>query len=344
MIWKSNKEIITKLEMKQMIGILCNRKRERAIARHLHSMLKLIARGNEVHVIVFSMPNTNLLQRTVYGSLVSSEEIIPVKAPLPMLIFNFAVQSRKSDIKKLRNLTEIENITLINATNQFNQLQIMEMLLSNNRTKKFVLPYINFSREDAYTSIIENSSFILKPENRPSLSRIIYSKKIDYGFELYGLYGCSSCHKFEIQDTIHSIVHKGKWLNLKTPGLVIYKNKVFIARVYMQRKLNGEWEIVLNTIISHNETVNDNLAKKIDDASLQIINCINCFIPDIGICFIDFVLDMRANPYLLNFGGWDDRLLSKKQNRSVLIKLCKNIMEFAGASKGDSVFTTLPMK
>ncbi|HHW48364.1 MAG TPA: hypothetical protein GXX14_07080 [Clostridiaceae bacterium] len=325
-----------------MIGILCNRKSEKTIGRYLHNIFKNVAKEKRIPVIVFSMPNTNLLQRTVFGSLVSEEKISTVKVSLPMLIFNFAVQKRKSDIKKLRSLLEVENVTLINATNQFNQLQIMEMLLSNSKTKKFVLPFINYSREDAYTGISEKSSFILKPENRPSLSRIIYSKKVDYGFELYSLYGCSSCHKFDIQDTIHSIVHKGKWLLLKTPGLITYKNKIFVVRAYMQKKPDSEWEIVLKTIISHNETVNDNLAKKIDTASLQIIDCINCFIPDIGICFIDFVLDMRANPYLLNFGGWDDRLLSKKQNRSVRIKLCKNIMKYANVLSENGVFATLP--
>jgi len=325
-----------------MIGILCNIRRERAIARYLHNMLKVVAKGRGVPVVVFSIPNVNLLEGTVFGSLVSGEKIKPVKVSLPKLIFNFAVQNRKSDIKKFRSLMEIENITLINATNQFNQLQIMEMLLSNSKTKIFILPYVNYSKEDAYANATENGNFILKPVNKQSLSRIIYSKRVDYGLELYSLYGCSSCHKRDIQETVHSIVNKGKWMLLKTPSLVTYKNKIFIVRTYIQRKPDGDWEVILRTIISHDEIVNDNLAKRIDIASLQIIDCVNCFIPDIGICFIDFVLDLRGNPYLLNFGGWDERLLTKKQNRSVRIKLCKNVVDYAEVLTGDSVFPPYP--
>lgn len=314
-----------------MVGILCSLKKERTITEYLHKLFKPLVKGKNVPVIVFSMPNINLLERTVFGSLISEEKIKPMKTALPMLIFNFAMQYTKSDIKKLRSLIEIEGISLINAANQYNQLSIMEMLISGSKTKNYVLPYMDYDDENIYFRFSGIDNFLLKPEKRADVSRIIYGKQSDFGFELYNRYGSKSCHRLDIESVIHSNLRGKKWLLLKTPDLVAYRNKLFIVRVYMQKRFNGEWDILSKSIISHNEILHEKPGKKIDTASLNIINYINCFIPDLGICFIDFVLDIRTNPYFLSLGGWNSKLLSKKQSKDVLLRLCKNIMEYVEA-------------
>lgn len=312
-----------------MVGILCNRHREGTFAKYLHILFKPLIKRRNIPVIVFSIRNINFSEKTVFGSLISEEKIALVKTAIPFLIFNFAVQHTKLDIKKLRSLMELEDVSMINSANKYNQWAIMEMLSSGSKTKNYILPYKNYNKEDIYFNFLKNDNFILKPENGSHLSRIFYGKQSDSSFDLYNRYGNQYCHKFDIQSVIHPITRVGKWLLLKTPDLITYKNRLFIIRAYMQRGFNGDWGVLLKTTVAQNKIVYEKLGRKIDASSLQIIKYISCFIPDLGICFIDFVLDTGGTPYFLNFGGWDSKLLSKNQSRGVRASLCKNILDYA---------------
>lgn len=312
-----------------MVGILCDSRKERVIARYFHKLTQAYDGNEAAAVIVFSLSNVNLFEKTVYGSLVSEKGIISIKTSLPLLIFNLAVQHKRSDMKKLRSLSEYDGMFLVNAANKYNQWSIMDMLLSGNKTRNYILPYTKYDKDDLCFDFSGIDKFILKPVKRSSLSGIIYGRQSNFGFDIYSIYGTQCYHRLDIQNAINPIIKGREYLLLKTPELITYRNNLLVIRVYIQKMFDGRWKILSKTSIPQDEDVNDVLSKKTDTSSLHIANYVNCFIPDLGICFIDFVLDMHGEAYFINLGGLDSDLITRKRNTEVFAALCKNILEYA---------------
>lgn len=314
-----------------MIGILCNQKNEQVIARKIHKLILHLINRRNMPVIVFSLANINFTEKTVVGSLISEKKLSIKKVELPFLVFNLAVQYAKSDIKNARRLMEIEGVSLINITNRYNQRTIMEMLTSDNKTKEYILPSIDLNNDDFYGSLSQNENFIIKPVKDPTPPKTIYIKPSDSGFYLYGRQVMKYYNRHDFESRIYPIMKRNRLLLLRAPDLLSYNNQLWKARIYVQRNFDGDWEVLSEELSSLNENICDNLGTKLNTASVQIINCVNQFIPDMFFSFIDFVIDMKGVPYLLNFGGWDNKILNKKQNMDVQLHLCKNILNYAEA-------------
>lgn len=78
-----------------------------------------------------------------------------------------------------------------------------------------------------------------------------------------------------------------------------------------------------------NNSVNNSISNAIDNAASMVINYINCFISDTFFCFVDFITDFQGIPYFLNYGGWDNKVLSRKQDMSISMKIYKNILGYS---------------
>jgi hypothetical protein len=312
-----------------MVGILCSPRKEIRLARALSKIKMLDMKDRRLPVVVFSMPNINLIDKTFYGSLISEKTITTLSTNLPQIIFNFAVQHKKTDIKKLRNLMETENLTLLNLANSFNQWSIMEMLSSDPQTKRYIMPHMSITKENLSLDFKETGSFIIKPQKGSNLSKTIYGSQVGSGFNLYNWNGHPYSHLFDIQSAIFPTIRKGKWVLLKTPELITYNNKLLTMRSYLKRNADGKWEVVLKTSISQTELNDINSDVKVDDAVLQVMNCINCFIADLVFCSINLVFGRDGTPYFLNLGGWQNLLLGKKQNKILFNSLCQNMMTYS---------------
>lgn len=312
-----------------MIGILCGSKKENLFSEKFHKLFKPLIKGNKIEIIVFSLSNTNLLDKTVYGKIISGESIVSAKTAIPPLIFNFASHYSRVDVKKCRSLMEVEDVVLINSTNQYNQYAIMNIISSNKKFKKLLLPYSQLKKEDLILNLADFNNFILKPFYGSNYGKILYAKKIDSQFNVYKNRAFQCYHKFDIYDAINPIVRKGKWIILKTPELLTFESSLLVTRVYLQKSYKGEWKILLKSPLTQDKITYGKLDQKTNTALLNIIEYINCFIPDMGFCFIDFTMSLFGTPYFLNLGGWDNNLLNDKQNLEAQTNLCKNILEFS---------------
>lgn len=314
-----------------MIGILCNRKRECMYARRFLSLVRPLNADMDIPIVIFRLPNVNLSERIVSGNIISKGRVWRAQTPLPKLIFNFSIQCKKSDIKKLRSLAETDGITIVNAANQYNQWSIMEMLSENHSFKKLILPFTVYSKEDIYHSLPNIHNFIFKSKNGSRLSRTVYVKKRDSGICMYSRDGKFNGCPFDISDTVSSIMNCKKWLLLETPELVTYKDHLLTVRIHLQKNSKDNWTLLSKAIYPSSNKMHDMLAEKLDVISIHVIEYINCFIPDIGICHLDFVFDIHGTPYILDFGGCDIRYLCKKQNKDIQANMYQNMFEYAGS-------------
>lgn len=307
-----------------MIGILCNEKSEKFIVQRLHELFRPLMKGEDMPIVVFTLQGVNLQQKMITGWIISSERPCAIRAKLPDIIFNLAVQYSRSEIKNIRGLMEIEDVSLMNITNRYNQWSIMKMLSSDNTVKKYVLPYADLSDTNYRKGISDTENFIFKPLKGASSEKIVYGKQSDSGFGQYGM------NTKNLNDR-HDIGKTKKLLLLKTPELLTKNRQLCISRLFVQKILNNDWEVISRLSVPQNECAGDSTDNMMNKASIQIINSINRFIPDIFFGFVDFVIDMKGIPYFLNFGGWDKKILSRPQNMDIQVKICKNMLEYAQA-------------
>lgn len=310
-----------------MVGFLCNQRKEKYFANYMRNNMDL--KNLKISVIVFSMQNINLNDNTVYGSMISDGAVTTLTTALPSLVFNFAVQHSNSNIKKLKQLIEVENLTLINPANSFNQWSIMKMLTSNPKSKQYVLPFVDIPNENAIPDIQKIGNFIIKPQNGSDFKKIIYCRKTDLGFDLYNIGEITYSHLFDIQSAIMPTIRKGKWILLSSPELISYNNKLLIIRNYMHRDCDGTWKVILKTTISQTEQIYKKAYEKIDAALLDMMNDISCFVPDLSFCSVDIVLSSDGTPYFLSLGGWQDIRPGKSQHKILLDILCQSIAVYA---------------
>ena len=311
-----------------MIGILCSPKKEKIITQSLLNLFKTSFKEECFSIITFSLTNINILKKSIYGNLISDDVITPLKTELPSLVFNFAVQWTRDDIRKLRSLMEVENLTLINSANMYNQSAIMNMLLSNILTRQNVLLSISFKKENVISNLSQIDNFIFKPENGANLSKLIYGKRVDSGYHLYDAEKERYCKLLDIQTEINPAFRTGKWNLLKAPELLTDGKELIIFRSHLQRNIKKTWEIILNIKVTQSGTVSNKLDEKTETSLLRMVTHINCFIPDLVFCHTDYVYSSNETIFFLNFGGWQNVLLNQNQDSSVKLSLCSNIIDY----------------
>lgn len=311
-----------------MIGILFSPKGERPLAAFLSGNEEI--RRSGIPVLVFSIPNLNLSDRSVCGTLVSGGRASAVKTGLPSRIFNFAVQLTKSHIKTLKNLAEIPEIKVVNAVNVFNQWSIMKMLAADPVTGRYVLPCALISTGNLLPDFQKKGSFLLKPRNGSSVKRIVYGRKTGNGFDVYNIGDIPRSHLFDIQSAVLPTIKSGRWLCLDSPELVTRGNQLLILRGYLYRD-RGKWEVAQKTAVLQNDRTFRTADEKTDAALLRMARYIHCYLPDQAFFAIDFVLGTDGTPYFLNLSGWQDLSPGKRRHKVLREILCQCVASCAGA-------------
>lgn len=310
-----------------MLGILCSQKEEEVYRKHFYSLFHQITGYTDIPVIVSALSGINFLEKTVLGYEISGDSIKPVRASLPEVMFNLSITRKRHDLKKLRALAEIENIVLVNETNAFRQSMFMQILSSNECFSQYLLPHRELKREDTGYRFPINRSFLIKPDKGVNLSNIIYVNQAGTQSEIYYCGGIRKCGKPYTEGNIRPFITRRKWL-LGVPELITYNNQPLVIRVYIQKGTGGSWRVVLKDIYFNLFGTFDRYSEKLGPISLEFINYISNFIPGLGICFIDFILDTCNNPYFLNFGGWEHELLNKNRDGDFQKSLFINMLEF----------------
>lgn len=303
-----------------MIGILCGRNKERLFA----DLVLKSAAFKTVPVLIFSMPDVNLSEKTVYGALISGAEANIVKTTLPSHIYNFSVQHTKSHIKKLKQLLELENVTVYNPANSFNQWSIMKILKSDAVSAQYLFPFDNVTKGFDFR-FEDSAGFILRPRNGNDPAKITYCAKTKAGFDIYNIGEIAFGHLHDIRSAVNPIVKNGKWLVLFTPELTTYKNRLFTARGYLYKTKDKSWALALKTVLSQTEETYGKTNDKPDEALIRMAAYVNNFIPDLAFCAIDFTLDKDGNPYFLALGGWQDLMPRKALHKPLADVLCGSL-------------------
>ena len=122
------------------IGILCAQGAKTPFLRALPRQLRALPANEPLSVRVFSLPELHMEEHMIGGVLVTGEGVRAAWSSLPAVIFNTAVQHRRSSIRTLRALLELPDCRVLNPSNRFDQRQVREMLVGDPTLAQAVPP------------------------------------------------------------------------------------------------------------------------------------------------------------------------------------------------------------
>ena len=303
-----------------MIGFLCNCQDIANYYRCCYDIFKPIIDKN-ISIVFFTINNVDLKNRKVRGIIASRSGIKRGELQIPNIVFNFSNQCKKANIKKLKLLCELNGLEIINETNKFNQIMIMQILSSFDSTKKYILHYNKLSEKEMNVNQAAEQSFLVMPKVGSSFNKMIYIEHLNPNLKV----NLSDYEERPVQSKI--ITPSNKSLIINCPKLKVCGNRLSVARVFLQKSSKNMWKYLYSLTSLSRDITSQGIMNNLKTISMEAINHINNYIPSLGICFIDFVFDENMNPYFLHFGGWDKKLLYKKEDKILHKEFCENLIQ-----------------
>ncbi|MDP4088593.1 MAG: hypothetical protein Q8930_04885 [Bacillota bacterium] len=309
-----------------MIGILCSNDMEEEYSKQLHSWFRDQRKEDDDNIVVFTIFNINLKEKMVKGSLISGKAVKSVEVPLPSVIFNFSLQKDDAAIKVRKALEEMEKVELVNYINKFDQWMIMDILSSFNSTRKYLLPYHIYDKAERNFRPVDEKSYIIMPSRGASLSRVIYAVPDPDSDRITG---SQYFRKGHICDYIDASLCQQRWLFIEIPEIRIKANHPVVVRVYLQKLRPDIWSLLSRDVYLGTEAQFGSLFEEIDAAAMNGIFHINKYLPSVGHCFMDFILDSENKPYFLHMGGLDQYFFRAVREPDFCRRFYKNMLKLA---------------
>ncbi|QOR67632.1 hypothetical protein IM538_05685 [Cytobacillus suaedae] len=285
-----------------------------------------------IDIILFPIEGVNLENQTVSGTIISSTKIEKGVSSIPSFVYNVTNHAHPKSIKIMRKIRNLDKVTIINPINRFNQGILFDMLSSLITKEKFLLHYDVFSPKTLLDFIDRYKGCIIIPEKGKIKDSVfwVHSKSgntntylissTDYSYE---------CTPDKIFATVKEKINLKKYIILQPIDAINWMNTPLEIRVYLQRNKDGEWtvtEMVGKSEFlakkSQNKHIAENLQwtlgeleiehpestiKELTELSLSCCSLLDYYIPNLGTCTLDFILDQERRPYLLFVKGWETR-------------------------------------
>ncbi len=297
-----------------MIGILCNRNKVQTYTKAIFNMLHSDQEDKKRDIFVFAISDIDFSNKTVWGNLIAEDSIKFTRVPLPSVIFKFSYYRKKNNLKNIRILAGRSSMAMVNDVNIFDQYMIMDMLASFQQTKDYALDYKNYNRNNDTDGNLGESKKIILPVNGLVPGKPISIKRFyDAGYNIYQNKGFSLPPLSNSDSSTRCIGSDKKWITLEMPDLLLHKNIPAVVTLYVQRGLNGAWISLPGAKLPGVAVEPDTIMDKLNSAAIKIASHVSCFIPSLGFCTVNFVLDKNITPYFISLGGWDPGLLLESQ-------------------------------
>lgn len=309
-----------------MIGILSSNEMEEEYAEKLHQLFREFRNEYDEAMIVFTISNIDLKRKVVVGTLISENKLRKTQVPMPSVIFNFSLQRDDKGIKTRKILEEMEEVTLVNYINKFDQWMIMDIINSSNSIKKYLLPYYIYNKSERNFRPEDDKKYITMPSRGASLSRIIFAEP-DPDSDI--VRGTQYFKKGHISDYIDASLCQQRWLFIEVPDLVLRNNNPVVVRIYLQKLTNKKWTVLDKSIRPEIDERGIFDQQETEAAALGITEEVNKFLPSLGHCFIDFIIGLEGKPYFLHLGGLDQYFLKQETKKHVYKKLYRNLLSLS---------------
>ena len=150
---------------------------------------------------------------------------------------------------------------------------------------------------------------------------------------------------------VKKMIANKKYVVVQGKKTLLWNGAPLEARVYVQKGITGMWSIT--EMISKNEMfLKDSIYKdtadelervlldiipnratdikgKLEKYSLNACSYLDYYFSYLGSCSVDFIIDEQGNPFIIGFGGWDQKdYLFKLNGKHTWDKYLANSIEY----------------
>ena len=131
---------------------------------------------------------------------------------------------------------------------------------------------------------------------------------------------------------------------------LMWNNLPLEARVYVQKGITGNWSVtamigkheLFSTGSLYNQTSQNlgrilldlcpnqlnKITKQLTNHSLNICSYLDHYIPDLGCCTLDYVLEQNGKPSLIYLGGWEQNDYLYTVDKNLWLKYHENALDY----------------
>lgn len=327
-----NSIIMNSKEDLDIIGILYNERQ----GRYLHSVIRNlqdIAGRKNLNILWFTIDNLDIHHGFVTGTLISDSIIKESTLTIPKFIYNLGYYTKPSNKNKIKQLNIQYGSVVVNPLNVFNQAVVYDILSSLSYSKEFILPFSTLTPSSLERYLDYSSSIFLIPESGTVRGTAISIERTLRGRRTLYIMDTGSHHfEFEGEDAfqeIKEVLGNKQYMIILGRKTISWNDSPLIASVYIQRDITGKWNIT--DMIAKNDMfqrdsaeseITDDLSQVLTDSvpdgsdeviqrlanySKNICVYLDYYFANLGSCTLDFIFDNWGLPYLVYFGGWDQR-------------------------------------
>ena len=125
---------------------------------------------------------------------------------------------------------------------------------------------------------------------------------------------------------------KSMLLKLDTPDLLLNQNSPVMITPYLQRGINGQWNVLpgmgFPKELPKERYVHNKLTETINAIAIDIASYISCFIPGLAFCSTSFVLNQNLNPFFIELQGWNPKMLLTKESHDFQYSFINHLLEY----------------
>lgn len=323
----------TKVE-KICLGIVYGEKQKNLFLL-MTEFLKKEWSGKQIEFACFSLADINFNTMTVLATIITSDNIVLETREIPVMIYNLVYHTKLESIKAMRKLRTCENIVVINPTNRFNQSVLFEILEAFPESEQFLLPFEYFGESTFVEYIEKYDRLFLFPERGIAPKNTVYMEQLDSEkFKIYTGIHELTCLKKELYSILLKMTLGKKYMILKGLNILLWHERPFEVRVYLQKNSIGGWEVVdsvakaetfsfgsayagttedfakiLCTLLPDNA---GEVFKKIYQLATILCSYLEYYVMNMGTFFIDFILDCNGTAFVIYIGGVEQKFCSEK--------------------------------
>lgn len=328
-IYKSLKQA---KEIPNLVGVLYNE----AHQEYLNSMLKVLqdlSIRRSINILCFTLSKINLEEKLAEGLLITDSSITQRIVTIPDCTFNIGYYSKLESINKIKQMYMNPSSKIVNPFNIFNQAVVFDILSSVQTIKEYMLPVSTFSPSILPEYLSNSDTVFLLPErgiyNNPAvkIEKNPQNKKKNCSIESGGNH--QYCSEKNLYQHVKKMITNKKYVAVQGKKMLLFNGNTLEARVYVQKGITGKWSVT--AMIAKNEiflkdpiykdTADDLertlleiipdkvevIMKKIEYLSLNICSYMDFYFLNLGSCSADFTIDESGSPFIIGFGGFDQK-------------------------------------
>lgn len=320
-------------EISNIIGILYNEVQQKYLSSILKNLQELSEKKN-VTIICFTLANVNLDEGLVEGLVVNNSSINHHIVSLPKFTYNIGYYSKAENIYKVKQMYKVSSSIVINSVNIFNQAVVFDILSSVQAIKECILPVSTLSPSIISEYLSNSNTVFLLPErgayNNAVAVRIeknLQNKRNNCSIDIGG--NRKYCSEKNLYLNIKKMIANKRYVAVQGKKTLLWNDAPLEARVYVQKEITGRWsitgmiaknEIFLKDSI-YKDTVDelertllniipnkvDAIMQRLASLSLNICSYMDYYFLTLGSCIVDFIIDLEGAPFIIGFGGWDQK-------------------------------------